>query len=362
MPGHKVCVILGAGASHGVRNLGTPNFRPELQPPLAKGLFDMEKNPHYFRDVMQPYPRAKVLTQIIAPTAATETATIETELARLAHHQDPQTKEDFKQIPPYLRDLLHKVSKDYTSLPGYYVQLAHHLLKDRECDVLFLVLNYDDLLEQALTYLYPSLKFTEMRHYVSNERPFKVVKLHGSINWFTKLSDFQTDNWTDLVSSLDIFAKVPEEDILIYDNMVKSSDWIGDDVNRYVYPLVTAPVASEAKAPVCPDRHYEAAKDFLSECGKFLVIGTAAMDQDLIDLIDSSVLPKTHPLLHVVDQIKKDVLGRPDEDSRAALTAQRLQNGIKAFYQGNLVEPATLFDEGFWNYVNSDEMQRFGLQ
>lgn len=137
----KVCVILGAGASYDVRNVGTPDGFPAMRPPLAKGLFNMEENTIYFDSILNPYPRAKVLSQIIAPRAAAGTETIETELARLAHHQDEQTRQDFKQIPPYLRDLLHKVSKDYTALPGRYIQLAHLLLKDYEHEILFMVLN-----------------------------------------------------------------------------------------------------------------------------------------------------------------------------------------------------------------------------
>ena len=84
MPGRKVCVILGAGASHGVRNVGTPDAFPAIRPPLGKGLFNMAENPLYFDMIMSSYPRAKVLTQIIAPKAAAGTETIETELARLA--------------------------------------------------------------------------------------------------------------------------------------------------------------------------------------------------------------------------------------------------------------------------------------
>ena len=341
IPGHKVCVILGAGASHGVRNVGTPDRHPELRPPLANKLFDMNENSHYFQTIMEPYPRAKVLTQIIAPTAAAGTTTIETELARLARHDDLQTSQDFKQIPPYLRDLLHKVSKDYIPLPGHYIQLAHLLLKDHQCEVLFLVLNYDDLLEQALTHLYPSLKFSNIRHYVDTERPFKVVKLHGSINWFTKLSDLHTDNWADLVSNLDIFAKIPEEDIFINESVVKTSDWIGDDVNRYVYPLVTAPVASEDKAPVCPDSHYDFAKQFLSDCETFLVIGTAALDQDVFDLINSSAPSTTNAVLHVVDH------------GNIESTTKNLRDGVGIFMHSNL----TRSNAGFGGYLGSTEVQ-----
>ena len=236
MPRLKVCVILGAGASFDVRNIGTPAIAQNMRPPLANGLFNMEENPHYFSSIMNVYPRARVLTQIIAPRAAAGTETIETELARLARHEDAQTSQDFKQIPPYLRDLLYRVSKGYTELPGHYVQLAHLLLKDHGCEVLFLVMNYDDLLEQALTHLYPEFKFEKMSDYVDDGRPFKVVKLHGSINWFASLSANQADDWYSLVAEHDIFATIPEEDILIYQTLAICQSWMGDDKQRLSIP------------------------------------------------------------------------------------------------------------------------------
>ena len=358
MPGSKVCVVLGAGASYDVRNIGSPDAFPAIRPPLANGLFNMETNPLYFDTIMEPYPRAKVLSQIIAPRAAAGTETIETELARLARHDDLQTSQDFKEIPAYLRDLLQKSSRDYTSLPGHYIQLAHLLLKDYGCEVLFLVMNYDDLLEQALTYIFPEFQFTKMSDYVDGDRPFKVVKLHGSINWFTTLSENEKDDWSVLVARHDIFARIPENEIVVYGSLTRTSRWLGAR-NRYVYPLITAPVASEDKSPVCPDSHYEAAKSFLDDCDKFLVIGTAAMDQDLLDLINESVNPKSNPLLHVVDKTKTDSTGRLIEASPATGTTQRLRDGINIFSEGNLVEPSTLFDGGFGAYINSDAVKRF---
>ena len=54
----KICVILGAGASHDVRSAGSPVLNPGLQPPLARDLFDLgaritetaEKTPAIFND------------------------------------------------------------------------------------------------------------------------------------------------------------------------------------------------------------------------------------------------------------------------------------------------------------------------
>jgi len=62
----KACVILGAGASYDVANDGAPIRNPELRPPLARELFNMEKR-REFSNVMTSYPGAKVLSSSLAP-------------------------------------------------------------------------------------------------------------------------------------------------------------------------------------------------------------------------------------------------------------------------------------------------------
>jgi len=188
---------------------------------------------------------------LIAPRAAAGTETLESVLGVLAHHRDPQTQQDFKQIPPYLRDLLHKVSNDFTAIPGHYVKLAHLLLKDFDSNVLFIVLNYDDLLERALTLLYPEFLFREISDYVSDARPFQVVKLHGSINWFAKLSGYERDDWNALVNAHDIWGifvpGVPFVDALAVFVPQHLADFLGV-VRPELLPAIVA-------VQVPPERH-----------------------------------------------------------------------------------------------------------
>ena len=86
------------------------------------------------------------------------------------------------------------------------------------------------------------------------------------------------------------------------------------------------------------------------------------MDQDLMDLINSSVPQGTRPLLHVVDKSAMNPSGTLLEDSRAAVITRRLQDGVNVFKQENLAGDVLQFDEGFGGYVNSGEMKSLAEQ
>lgn len=177
----RVCVILGAGASCDVAGEGSLIIEPEFRPPLASELFDIRNYPQNWA-VLSPYRGARVLTQMLAPLISSGQIDVESALRKYAEHTDSQIREQFKHIPPYLRDLIYRASTGYTSIPSCYVRLVVELLAERPHEVLFLLLNYDNLLETALSQFSPKFTFNNIEDYVPIEQNFMVVKLHGSIN------------------------------------------------------------------------------------------------------------------------------------------------------------------------------------
>lgn len=156
----KACVILGAGASYDVHSDYSSLVRsPEFRPPLAQGLFDILNNPEYASQIMSYYPDAYTLTQDIAPRIASKNVDLETALREYVEHRDPRVRQMFKQVPAYLRDLLHRCSTGYTDVPSCYVQLALRLLSHSPHEVLFIVLNYDTLLETASSRVDSNLRY-----------------------------------------------------------------------------------------------------------------------------------------------------------------------------------------------------------
>ena len=288
----KICVILGAGASYDVRNEGSDFLNPGLRPPLARELFNLEERSD-FRSIIRHYAGAVVIAQDLAPKSKASNFDLEKELRRIAEHTSGLRRDHYKHIPPYLRDLLTECSYGYTPYPSCYVRLVQDLLAEAPSDVLFLVLNYDDLLEQALyQFTGGTYRFESLDDYVRAERSVKLVKLHGSINWFKSIGPLSTD-WETLVRESDVLAKPPVSEIHVASTRGTSDRSRTFDMQiagQRVYPVLTAPLAGKgAIDAVCPAGHLATAREFLSDCNRFLIIGASMLDNDLLDLLNGSI-------------------------------------------------------------------------
>ena len=153
---------------------------------------------------------------------------------------------------------------------------------DKLDEVLFLTLNYDTLLEIPLAKNF-GIDFSEETHYI-NQNGWSLVKLHGSTNWYRSFP-FQTQNASDdeyfkMLKTIPLPLPLQNNFILI--NMSGyGNKYIG---NSPVYPAITVPV--DGKYDInCPKAHEEKAKDFLTNCHNYLIIGTSGKDQDLLDLL-----------------------------------------------------------------------------
>lgn len=343
----KVCVILGAGASHDVRSDASPITNAKLQPPLAGNLFNAENSD--FWEILNSYSGARFLAQNLITDVANGTG-LEDALTHYAFHPtSEQLRQRFKHIPPYLRDLLWRCSGGYTPVPSGYVRLVTELLAEHPHEVLFIVMNYDDLLERALASFDRSYTFDKLPYYVAQHRSAKVVKLHGSIDWFRPMSG-RDSSWDECVERLN--TQIPYQDIQVInhgtstrDNKVSKEIW-GLDYDPWVYPVLTAPLAGKGLADaVCPGAHQSFAREFLATCAKVLVIGTSGMDDDLLDLLDSSINVESTKLIHFV--------GKGD-GTNAALTG--FQNGVSVFRESSRINQ---FTQGFQKYINGPEFKTF---
>jgi hypothetical protein len=334
----KACVILGAGASHDVKGEASPYIESGFRPPLAKELFDIENHPVYW-EIIDKYPGAKVLAQSLAPLISSGQVSVEKELRRCAEHHDPRIRSQFKYIPAYLRDLLHSASYKYTEMPSSYIELAKELLAEHPHDVLFIILNYDNLLEQALQWFEPRLKFDNISDYVAVNRPAKVVKLHGSINWFRTMHRDDRESWDSALARFDPSIK-PSENEIIVTNWSRPIRDYGDFHPQQVYPILTAPLAGKGVSDaVCPDSHAEVAKEFLRDCQKFLIVGTSGLDEDLLTMVDSALIdPMIYRHIHIVNS------GAGADEAR-----KKLERGIKVF--GANIDVRHIFREGFRKYL-----------
>ena len=342
----KVCVILGAGASHDVRNAGSPVLSSGFRPPLARDLFNLDQFPE-FREILAEYDGAVVLAQDLAPRSSVPGFDLEKELRRIADHQDPMMREHYKHVPAYLRDLLMMCSYEYTRYPSCYIQLVEDILSEEPSDILFLVLNYDDLLEQALyRFTNGTVIFESQDDYVRGSYPVKVVKLHGSINWFKSIGSSSAD-WKVLVRSTDVLTMPSDGGFRVLSKNGRANGsrtyQIELDGNR-AYPVLTAPLAGKSSSEmVCPPSHLATAREFLAECSRFLVIGSSGLDDDLLDLLQETVRPK-NPWVQFVS-------GSEELGQKAW---ERFRSRVRAFRSVSSLDGEVVFDGGFEAYVARD--------
>lgn len=337
----KVCVILGAGASFDVANYGSQVLNNGFRPPLAVELFDTKKRPEFYR-ILQEYSGAEFLARDIAPVQQQGNTGLEELLKSYAYHSDDRIRQRFKHIPPYLRDLLWECSENYVHMPGSYVQLVIALLANHPHEILFLVLNYDNLLEKAIESYEPSWAFQQLDDYIDQSRSAKVVKLHGSINWLVELKG--SGDWEVRVQQHDVTVKPEPGEIVVRDDIRQVRSEV---INQHwFYPVLTAPLAGkEIASMVCPDEHILFAKQFLRLCDKFLVIGSSGLDEDLLALLAEGLSRDCRPLVHFVG------LGSFTLD---ALT--EFNRVVTQFANARRVVP---YHDGFQRYVSSQEFADF---
>ena len=337
-----VCVILGAGASADAWSEGGPVPRSTgLRPPVARELFNFGSRADFY-SVARTYPGVQALAAELGELGG---RSLEARLREYADDPRDLVKRYFRQVPLYLRDLLVKVTTEYTpggAHPGNHIRLCLGLLKEHP--VAFLDLNYDDYLEEALPVCDGTLAVTSLDDYVKTGRQAIVGKVHGSIHWGTPIAQPpQDESAAHLISEYCNYDPLGEcHDLIFQPSRKNTFNWREPDTRRLLFPVLTAPLAGkDHTALVCPKGHLDALKTFLKGCEHYLVIGTSAQDEDLLNFLRSSVL--SVQLVHYVNH----------QDGANACKAN-FENSSRTFLNAHR---RFVFDEGFRAYLSSDHFQ-----
>ncbi len=172
--------IFGAGASFDSVPENAPHpatVLPDFRPLLTDFLFS---NRAIRTQYLKEYPAVRDLAATIVRMLPSYDGSLEKVLSAISETSKLHRAAQLVEVPLYLTDLFWKAS-EYATPPINYTFLIDQLL-DRYDKVAFITLNYDLLLDRALserTYGGPS--FTGMRSYVRDT--WALVKLHGSVNW-----------------------------------------------------------------------------------------------------------------------------------------------------------------------------------
>ncbi len=324
-------VILGAGASH-----DAPREDYE-RPPLAANLFD------------DTYDEIQKLTPGVDGLRGTIQARVdrgqglERILGELAQNESPAIRRQAIEIPVYLKLLISKFTGG--NRPGTYDELIT-LIQLRGLSATFVTLNYDTLLDEAISRKYgPHGAITSLDSYVSEQegKDWRYAKLHGSVNWGYRaaLTDAGLTPPKDLGEYLEYlhdhgigreYQDSPIE-LLRYNDLYSSG-------GMPPYPALAIPTDRKYQ-PVCPPEHVEALREALRSDPAVLVIGNQGLDADLMGILRESSPRRSRKPFHVVDP------GNPVEvSSRFA----------QALNRGDFSVPPTM---GFREFVESDVGERF---
>lgn len=298
--GKKTLLIVGAGASYDHFNSnGSPPL--EWTPPLAAQLFGGHPDDPFDRDesfipLLERYPGANVIAGNLGQKHLPNDFAFEEYLFRVANNE--HMAGHFVDVPMYIRDVIYQCSVEFGHFSGNYSSLITTLCEFSNHDVFVVNLNYDTLLEQDLARLYqdePSYK--NLDDYVDPSRVVRMVKPHGSCNWFRPMFD-----WREHISGLDGqsfrdvfdrygFSQAPDT-TYIRDGVRSSRGAVWKDHGKRVplYPVITAPVANKKSGEaVLPGNHASSLDDFLTLVEKVLIIGTSGHDEDLMDILNRNL-------------------------------------------------------------------------
>jgi len=292
--GTRLAVILGAGASYDCASIGVTSIDHNYRPPLTSGIFEGRRP---FQTILEKYPKARTLASTIA-VRVTRGEPLEAVLRGLRNSKEEHIIRQFWQIPLYLQELFGEISFNYTSEAENYSYLANRLLGSEFEKVAFVTLNYDLLLEKSVGTITSNSgiqwKPKELSFYVELNRKWMLIKLHGSVNWGRVLvTRRRMGGWTHegMLDHFDALALSLERslvrDITVLSSHQDRSIQTGGTHNL-CYPAISVPVEGKYEF-VCPKEHVDAAKDFLSSCHNFLIIGASGKDKDLLELLRDNI-------------------------------------------------------------------------
>lgn len=342
----KLTIIVGAGASHDVANEGT-HKEDKWRPPLAAELFRINKR-EVFEPLLREYPGAAALVDRLAPLAEhyaehnPQDFKLEEKLRAYADHRDVRIRQQFKEIPAYIRAVIVECSKNYVARPACFHQLVAEVLAEHEHQVLFLVLNYDTFVERALGPF--GHDFRRITDYIDPDRRAKVVKVHGSVDWFFEFVSVAA-NWHAAIRRFDVGTE--KRQFVVHPDLADKTDFAGfrEFVPNHLphtwrYPVLTAPLAGKGPTDlVCPAEHLVAAKEFLRDCKKFLVLGTSGGDKDLFELLDSATPPVGPHVAQFVGRQDVKVVEQRYRDKVRAFRSARVESYSHGFRK-HMLDPA----------------------
>lgn len=316
-------IILGAGASYDFTHPNLLGLEKHEQGPIFP-LTD-----HLIKDVDSEieakYEGFNTLRSLFYSSVVGQRKSFEQCLENLSDHDQRSG------LLLYLGDFFWKKSNDdrVKSLPNNFKALVEIIKKSPVGGANFVTFNYDLLLEKAVD---SSLnQFFNLQDYIS--RPIRVIKIHGSCDWYRLINQSAKDIYTALKQRSNIFNS---------NDQILTKRWLSQKDSGaqqfFHVPVIAIPITS-TKSYTCPQEHINVLTEALPATKKVLVIGWKAGDPFLLEKLKTINEP--------VDLIV--VSGNKHY-------AEDVANIVKKHLK---VKNLILFEGGFSDFIGSDECSIF---
>ena len=276
----RLTIILGAGASHGCADEATAaHVNGGFRPPLVQDLFGAR-----FNAILDRYPGLTARLDELRNDLRNN-ANFEEVFRGLLESAERHRKFWPLQVPLYLRELFWTISLEYVRGSTKFDTLVRRALESPYEEVLFINLNYDLFLEDALTN-YDQHEFSDIGSYSPMSRKWRYVKPHGSVNWARILENCPEGDqgWflPTRLKQMPVFS--PQLRVVMWNRHSRDFYVPGGGARGYLYPQLIVPT-DQPKNFVCPREHIDQATMFIQDCQGFLVIGFSGRDEDVVGLL-----------------------------------------------------------------------------
>lgn len=168
--------------------------------------------------------------------------------------------------------------------------------KDKVCIVTF---NYDTLIEEALSAF--GAEFESINHYVSH-RIYKLIKLHGSVNWGRRvLSPYISADEDPWIIGRKVIDSAPTLS-LASDFSIAKSHPMAADTGFVMFPALAIPVETK-KSYECPADHVDMLDELIPKASKILLIGWRGAEAHFLTKL-KELAPKDLPYIVVAGSAK----------------------------------------------------------
>lgn len=327
-------LIIGAGASFDCAIPDSTYIKnPDLRPPLTKDLFHMKFN-KFFSQLKKGSALAAELRSELQNGAS-----IEALLKKVDSSTHRARKAQVQQIQLYFRALFgHITNGGYADAEQTaYSRLVHGINDAGFEKVLVINLNYDNLLERALSHAL-DIPLRNIGDYFNASDVWKILKPHGSVDWANEIlhGNKMQGNHDAYLAYIDSIDKLETDPKII----CTTNDYSFFYGGKPVYPRMVLPVENKYNL-CCEDEQTKKAKEIISETDLFLIIGSSFKDQDIIDLITQTNKHQNRRT-HYVGPLK------PGETNADQDTETRLRSAF-----GDV----TMWDMGFADFIRQGKLQ-----